>query len=110
MTRVGNKKLSANIFNKIRTISTQNVYQKMNLDILMKSRLNFLFVHLSQHFGIFLVAFAHKFIIHGHQINLLKIIYDVQYGNNISNHIQNMWLHILKLYHGNDCSEILIET
>ena len=66
---------------------------------LMKLRLDFLFADLSQHFGIYFLVVARKFFIHGHEINLLKIIFDVKsevvcshnkYGNNISNHTQNV--------------------
>ena len=66
---------------------------------LIKLRLHFYFTDLSQHVGIYLVTFEHKFFIHGHGINLLKIIYDVKskvicshnrYGNNISKHTENV--------------------
>ena len=64
----------------------------------MRLRLDFLLRDLSQYFRIYLVTFTHTFFIHGHGINVLKIIYDVKsklicsynsYGNNISDHFQN---------------------
>ena len=45
---------------------------------LMKLRLHFLFRDLSQHFGIYLVAFDHIFFIRGHGLNLFKVICDVK--------------------------------
>ena len=103
LTRRPSKRRTRNcqqkLFRKIWTIYTQTVDQKMNfLMTLMKQRLHSFFTYLFQHFGIYLVFFAHKFFIYGHG-NFHKIIYDVKlkviyshnrYGNNISNHTQNM--------------------
>ena len=73
---VGTRNCQQRFFRKVMTICTQNVDQKMTLWWLWcdweKLRLHFLFTDLSQHFRIYLVAFAHEFCIHGYGINLLK--------------------------------------
>ena len=100
---VWNNKLSAKTFWKDLThMCTKRSSKDEFLMTLMKLRSSFLFTDISQHFGIYLVAFTLRTSIHGNR--WLKIIWDLKtinlrtrYGSDISN--QHSWRSGVVIYH-----------